>query len=159
MSLEKRKLTVNTIAGSNLKVRRRQYITMIISIILAMSFGSSILFFASTLVSSLKQRNIDMYGKENMIICNLGKETVSVLNDSELIGEYGLSYITGYACNDTSGTNNGVAIARLDDKGLDFASIKLLEGKYPEADGELLLENHHFCAWDLTMQRSATKSH
>ena len=113
---------------------------MIISIILAMSFGSSILFFASTLVSSLKQRNIDMYGKENMIICNLGKETVSVLNDSELIGEYGLSYITGYACNDTSGTNNGVAIARLDDKGLDFASIKLLEGKYPEADGELLLE-------------------
>lgn len=81
-----------------------------------------------------------MYGKENMIICNLGKETVSVLNDSELIGEYGLSYITGYACNDTSGTNNGVAIARLDDKGLDFASIKLLEGKYPEADGELLLE-------------------
>ena len=98
-----------------------------------MSFGSSILFFASTLVSSLKQRNIDMYGKENMIICNLGKETVSVLNDSELIGEYGLSYITGYACNDTSGTNNGVAIARLDDKGLDFASIKLLEGKYPDA--------------------------
>ena len=51
-----------------------------------------------------------------------------------------MSYITGYACNDTSGTNNGVAIARLDDKGLDFASIKLLEGKYPEADGELLLE-------------------
>ncbi len=138
--MKKRKLTVNTIAGSNLKVRRRQYITMIISIILAMSFGSSILFFASTLVSSLKQRNIDMYGKENMIICNLGKETISVLNDSELIGEYGLSYITGYACNDTSGTNNGVAIARLDDKGLDFASIKLLEGKYPEADGELLLE-------------------
>ena len=75
--MKKRKLTVNTIAGSNLKVRRRQYITMIISIILAMSFGSSILFFASTLVSSLKQRNIDMYGKENMIICNLGKETVS----------------------------------------------------------------------------------
>ncbi len=140
MKKKRKMLTVNTIAGSNLKVRRRQYITMIISIILAMSFGSSILFFASSLYSSLKQRNVDMYGSENMIIYNLDDKTLSALENSDLIGEHGLSYITGYACNETSGTKNGVAIAKLNDKCRDFANITVSQGKYPEADGELLLE-------------------
>lgn len=140
MKKKRKKLTVNTIAGSNLKVRRKQYIAMIISIILAMAFGSSILFFASSLYSSLRQRNIDMYGSENMVICNLDGKILSAIESSELIGEHGLSYITGYACNETSGTKNGVAIARLDGKCRDFASITVSQGKYPEAEGELLLE-------------------
>ena len=48
----KKKLTVNTLALGNLKQRRKQYTIMIIGIILAMVFSSSVLFMTSAILDS-----------------------------------------------------------------------------------------------------------
>lgn len=55
MKNQSKRLTVNTLAGSNLKTRKKQYAIMIIGILIAMVFSSGISFFISSVYSTLDE--------------------------------------------------------------------------------------------------------
>ena len=55
----RKKLTVNTLAFGNLKNHKKQYTVMVIGIILAMVFSSSVLLFLSCMQTSMQQKKKD----------------------------------------------------------------------------------------------------
>ena len=63
----KEKLTVNTLAFGNLKNRKKQYTSLIIGIILAMMFSSAIPLLFSSMLTSVKEMECDLYGRQNGI--------------------------------------------------------------------------------------------
>ena len=85
----KKKLTITNLALGNLKQRKKQYTTLIIGIVLAMFFSSSVLFFISCLISSNEEHDKrtvgDFYGyfysPEGFIDAEKGKE-VAVSSES-----------------------------------------------------------------------------
>ncbi len=135
-------LTVNRLALGNLKHRRKQYTIMIIGIILAMVFSSSIIYFAFSAYSTFKNiKDLD-YGKADLIMMNMEDDKLNDLISSGAISkEYGTAHIVGYASGSGENENNGAYIAWLDDKGMELANPVLLEGAYPAKEGEIAIES------------------
>ncbi len=137
----KKHLTVNTLAIESLKQRKKQYAVMIIGIILAMVFSSSIIFFASSMISSLRENLAVNYGMADKILINADEKIIDEAKERELIGESGYAHVIGYAYTDKNDEINGTAIAWLDDDAKKLANPVLLEGKYPEKSGEIAIES------------------
>ena len=137
----KKKLTITNLALGNLKQRKKQYTTLIIGIVLAMFFSSSVLFFISCLISSNEEHDKrtvgDFYGyfysPEGFIDAEKGKE-------DGYIEQYGYAHIVGYAYTDEEKQDKGTPIAWLDEDAKELYYVHFLEGKYPEEPGEIAIE-------------------
>lgn len=137
----KRKLTVNTLAFGNLKHRKRQYVIMIVGIILAMVFSSSILFLISSFDSSIKQMNAEMYGRQDLIWSDADEKKINVAEKEKLIGKAGYSHIIGYGFSNAEEKYNGTYIAWLDDTAMELAYPVLSEGEFPSSENEIAMES------------------
>ena len=137
----KRKLTVNTLAFGNLKHRKRQYVIMIVGIILAMVFSSSILFLISSFDSSIKQMNAEMYGRQDLIWSDADEKKINVAEKEKLIGKVGYSHIIGYGFSNAEEKYNGTYIAWLDDTAMELAYPVLSEGEFPSSENEIAMES------------------
>lgn len=134
-------LTINSLAIGNLKQRKKQYTVMIIGIILAMVFSSSIVFFASSMISSIKENLAVNYGMADKILIDADEKIIDEAKERKLIGESGYAHVIGYAYTDKNDEINGTAIAWLDDDAKKLANPVLIEGKYPEKSGEIAIES------------------
>ena len=137
----KRKLTINTLAMGNLKQRRKQYTILIIGIILAMVFSSGTMFFISCTKSSKEEyqrRTIgDFYGY--YFACEDFVDVEQGVKDG-LVESYGYAHILGYAYTDEEKIDKGTPVAWLDDDAKDLYHVHFIEGRYPEAKGEIAIE-------------------
>ena len=137
----KRKLTINTLAMGNLKQRRKQYTILIIGIILAMVFSSGVMFFISCTKSSneeYQRRTIgDFYGY--YFACEDFVDVEQGVKDG-LIESYGYAHILGYAYTDAEKIDKGTPVAWLDEDAKDLYYVHFIEGRYPEAKGEIAIE-------------------
>ena len=136
-----KKLTVNTLAMGNLKTRKKQYILLIIGIILAMVFSSGIMFFLSCTKTSneeYKRRTMgNFYGyyfaPEDFVDVEQGVK-------DGLVGEYGYAHILGYAYTDEKELDRGTPVAWLDEGAKKLYYVHFIDGRYPEAKGEIAIE-------------------
>ena len=137
----KRKLTINTLAMGNLKQRRKQYTILIIGIILAMVFSSGVMFFISCTKSSneeYQRRTIgDFYGY--YFACEDFVDVEQGVKDG-LVESYGYAHILGYAYTDDEKMEKGTPVAWLDEDAKDLYYVHFIEGRYPEAKGEIAIE-------------------
>ena len=137
----KRKLTINTLAMGNLKQRRKQYTILIIGIILAMVFSSGVMFFISCTKSSneeYQRRTIgDFYGY--YFACEDFVDVEQGVKDG-LVESYGYAHILGYAYTDEEKMEKGTPVAWLDEDAKDLYYVHFIEGRYPEAKGEIVKE-------------------
>ena len=80
----KKKLTINTLALGNLKQRRKQYTIMIIGIILAMVFSSSIVFFMFSATETSNEERAQQRGKQSSIIYSeqLGEKEYNLVTNN-----------------------------------------------------------------------------
>ncbi len=137
----KKKLTITNLALGNLKQRKKQYTTLIIGIVLAMFFSSSVLFFVSCLISSNEEhdkRTVGnfygyFYSPEEFLDAEKGKE-------DGYIEQYGYAHIVGYAYADEEKQDKGTPIAWLDEDAKELYYLHFLEGNYPENVGEIAIE-------------------
>lgn len=137
----KKKLTITNLALGNLKQRKKQYTTLIIGIVLAMFFSSSVLFFISCLISSNEEhdkRTVGnfygyFYSPEGFLDAEKGKE-------DGYIEQYGYAHIVGYAYTDEEKQDKGTPIAWLDEDAKELYHLYFTEGKYPEKTGEIAIE-------------------
>lgn len=136
----KNKLTVNKLAQSNLRARKKQYTFMIIGIVLAMVFSSGVLFFASCLNSSMDEMMKSAFGIQDAIMLNADEDVIKEAKEENLITDYGFAHIVGFAYTDEKGKNNGTSVAYLDDKAKELSYISFIEGGYPETGNEIALE-------------------
>lgn len=137
----KHKLSINTLAMGNLRNRRKQYTIMILGIIMAMFFTSTMIFFLSSFIESTQEQKRNQMGLQSGIICD-GTDSQDVypkLQEEGLIAEYGIAHILGYAYHKDE--NLGTCIGWLDETAMKLAYHKLEAGTLPEKDGEIALEH------------------
>lgn len=136
----RKKLTVNTLALGNLKHRKKQYAIMIIGIVLAMVFSSSMILYFFSSYEAMDKKYKDNYGKQDVIatVGGMGEEAFSDAKDKKLLTDYGVAHILGSVCNDKKGYS--VPVAWLDDKAIDFSNISFIKGSYPVKENEIALE-------------------
>ncbi len=137
----KKKLTITNLALGNLKQRKKQYTTLIIGIVLAMFFSSSVLFFVSCLISSNEEndkRTVGnfygyFYSPQEFLDAEKGKE-------DGYIQQYGYAHIVGYAYTDEEKQEKGTLVAWLDEDAKELYYLYFEDGRYPENTGEIAIE-------------------
>lgn len=137
-----KKLTVNRLALGNLKHRRKQYTIMIIGIILAMVFSSSVVFFAFSLKASMVEKAQSYAGKQSGMISLRADDTDTIeqMQKNGSIANYGTAHIIGFGYTDEE--KYGVAVGWLDDKGDEISYRQLQEGKLPVGENEIAIEQN-----------------
>lgn len=136
----RKKLTVNTLAFGNLRHRKKQYAMMIVGIVLAMVFSSSMILYFFSAYEAMDKEYKDNYGKQDIIATaiGMGEEVFSETKEKELLTDYGVAHILGSVCNEEKGYS--APIAWLDDKAIDYSNIGFIKGSYPTKENEIALE-------------------
>ena len=137
----KGKLTINTLALGNLKQRKKQYAILIVGIILAMVFSSGVIFFISCVKSSneeFRRRAIgNFYGY--YFACEDFVDVEQGVKDG-LVESYGYAHVLGYAYTDEEKIEKGTPVAWLDENAKELYYVHFVEGRYPQAKGEIAIE-------------------
>ncbi len=136
----RKKLTVNTLAFGNLKNHKKQYAVMIIGIILAMVFSSSVLLFLSCMQTSMQQKKTDNYGAQNNIYINADEALFAQAKKNGYVKEYGFAHMVGFGYTDDNSADSGTAIAYFDDKAKELSAVSFVEGTYPQNENEIAIE-------------------
>lgn len=141
---KKKKLTVNDLAGSNLKTRKKQYSIMIIGILLAMIFSSGMLFFASSYYSSKLEAAKNRLGVQDFIFTNISEDIMIDAKENSGLKEYGTAHVLGKISTDNAEAagyfDDKAYIGYLDDTAMRLSNISFIEGSYPKSEGEIALE-------------------
>lgn len=147
----KRKLTINTLAMGNLKQRKKQYTILIISIILAMIFTSGVPFFVSCMNSSQKELQYKRQGKQEYIILNAQDVDFSYLKSANaFLDEPGFAHVLSYAYAPKGDFSDGTMVGYLDQRGRELYYPTLLEGDFPENEGEIAIEKTALSRMEIT---------
>lgn len=133
----KSKLTVNTLALGNLKNRKKQYTSLIIGIILAMMFSSAIPLLFSSMVTSIREMECDLYGNQNGIYLNATNQLFAEAAGKKVVGDYGFAHVVGSVSTDGG---NPYSVAYLDDDAYQLSNISFIEGSYPQKENEIAIE-------------------
>lgn len=138
--MKKKKLTFNSLALGNLKHRKKRYILMILGIVLSMVFSSSIIYFAySIYTTSQEQRKAELglydkfYGVFNEKMYEAGQSRGA-------FEETGFGETLGLVFTDKEEKINGTPIAKLDETAKKLVNPILIEGSFPEKQGEIAIE-------------------
>lgn len=133
-----KKLTYNSIALHNFKHRKKQYILLVIGIILAMVFSSSAVFFVSSYNSSVDDLRDRNFGRQDALVFGANYDKmVSLANDGKFLN-MGIAEELGYIYNEKA-ENKGTYIAKYDDVAKE-QYIDVKDGRLPKAKGEISLE-------------------
>lgn len=140
--MKKKKLTINTLALGNLKQRRKQYTIMIIGIILAMVFSSSIVLFMFSARETYAEELNKKYGKQDQALTS---ETMTDADYKDAVEkgfllDYGFMHNIGYAYTDENAKQLGCAVTWMDDTADSLYYLTLLEGRKPTAENEIAIE-------------------
>ena len=139
--MKKKKLTINALAGSNLRKRKKQYAIMIIGIILAMVFSSSVIISMFSLKESRYEIGRNGIGVQDEIILNVSENSMEQAKKDGYVDEFGYAYMLGYASTDAKDKDNGFYIAWLDDNAKKLSYQSFIEGAYPTKENEIAVEN------------------
>ncbi len=135
-----KKLSVNLIAARNLKNRPKQYISTVVCILLAMIFSSGILFFLSSLSATQEEAFYRKNGKYD-IFMHVTEENISTnLQNENYIESYGLARILAQVT--VENEDFTFAAATLDESAKELAYHVFLQGRYPQAENEIAMEQN-----------------
>lgn len=138
----KKKLTINSLAVGNITKRRKFYVTLIISVICAMMFSSGMMFFAASFFNSLREHNYSTLGKEDYLLVNTDLKSCEECKQEGIFTDYGTAHLIGYAYTDEETVEKGSSIGWLDAKAREISYQTVKEGRLPEKDGEIAVEEN-----------------
>lgn len=138
--MKKKKLTFNALALGNLKHRKKRYTLMILGIILSMVFSSSIIYFGFSIYdTTIKQTEAD-YGFYDWFDSGYSESIFEEFKSKGYLEEYGTGKTIGFMFTDEKDKINGTPIAKLDETAKRLVNPILIEGSYPEKQGEIAIE-------------------
>lgn len=138
--MKKKKLTFNSLALDNLKHRKKRYTLMILGIILSMVFSSSIIYFAFSLYSTGKEQRKAELGLYDQFDGAFNENVFSEAKSKGAFEETGFGSTLGLIFTDKEDKLNGTPIARLDETAKELMNPVFIEGRYPQIQGEIAIE-------------------
>ena len=138
--MKKKKLTINALAFGNLKNHKKQYAVMIVGIILAMVFSSSVIISIFSLNASNIEMNKKALGAQDVILIDATEELMNEIVKDGYVEEYGFAHMVGYASTNAENEENGFCFAWLDDTAKRLSYQSFIEGTYPTNENEIAIE-------------------
>ncbi len=136
----RKKLTINTLAFGNLKNHKKQYTVMVIGIILAMVFSSSVIISLFSFHYSRLEMGRNAMGIQDEILINISEQAMKNADKEGYIDEYGFAHMVGFASTSAENEENGFYLAWLDDDAKALSYQSFIEGSYPTNENEIALE-------------------
>ncbi len=136
-------LKISQILKNNLKTRKSQYLSLIIGIILTVTFIAALALLAGSIYSSAKEYFYSIFSKADFIFVDTAESEVQEFVRDGIVTDYGVARVIGYVQPDehVSGFYNGpYAVASLDARAKEYLQLELFSGRMPETAGEIALE-------------------
>jgi cell division protein FtsX len=126
--------TINALALGSIRARKRQYVTLVTGIMLAIFFTSSMLLVGQSLNHTYQEHYFRQVGKQDAVLLNAEGVLPEEWLDSGYVTNTGNVYIIGV----TEGKET--SIAYYDEAGEALAYKQCVQGRMPEAVGEIAIE-------------------
>ncbi|MDE6752857.1 MAG: ABC transporter permease, partial [Eubacterium sp.] len=136
----RKKMTVNTLAFGNLKNHKKQYTVMVIGIVLAMVFSSSVIISLFSFHYSRLEMGRKAMGIQDEILINISEKAIKNADKEGYIDEYGFAHMVGFASTSAENEENGFYLAWLDDDAKALSYQSFIEGSYPTNENEIAIE-------------------
>lgn len=136
----KKNLTVNQLALGNLKIRKKQYILLIVGIILSIAFSASILFFYTASQASTEERRLNRMGEQQFIIFDADNVDFSPFYQVE--PELQFTYVknAAFVYLDEDERAYGMTVGIGNEAFRTMSRQRLSSGRMPETIGEIAVE-------------------
>ncbi len=134
------KMSYSKLALGNLKHRKKQYILLIVGIILSMVFSSASVYLVAGASSSATEIRNQRYGIADNLIFNIESAPNAVKYFDEVYPKGGKLHIIGYGCNPEGDEEDGTSIAYLDENAKRLYEPIIEQGTYPVKPGEIAIE-------------------
>ena len=138
--MKKKKLTFNSLALGNLKHRKKRYTLMILGIVLSMVFSSSIIYFGFSIYTTSQEQRKAELGLYDKFFGVFNEEMYEAGKNRGAFEETGFGETLGLIFTDKEEKINGTPIAKLDETAKKLVNPILIEGSYPEKQGEIAIE-------------------
>lgn len=135
-----KQLNLLNIVRSNIKRRKKAYIFLIISIILAVSFAATMTMLGASYISSVNASTAMRIGYQDIIFQNAHGLPMNELVEKGIFSEYGTVKVIGYIMPDKKNIGNGLSAAIFDDISMRISNKQLIEGQFPQNAGEIAVE-------------------
>ena len=136
-----KKLTINAVAMGNLKHRKKQYIALVLGVVLAMIFSSGVPFFISCSNSSSEEIRIRRIGRQDKLLLDAQDIDMEALESEGILdGPAGYMHILSYDW--TEDPEKGTTVGWLDERAEELYYPQILEGRMPEQAGEIAVERN-----------------
>ena len=133
-------LSVTKLALGNLKTRKKQYILLILGIVLSIAFSASVLFFSAAFNQNVQRKREERIGHQNFVIFDSENVDISLMQllDPTLVCVYAENI--GFAYTAPEQREYGMAIAVGNDAWREMSGQELSEGRMPADENEIAVE-------------------
>ena len=145
-------LSVTKLALGNLKTRKKQYILLILGIVLSIAFSASVLFFSAAQNASMEQRRKERVGNQKFIVYDAEHTDLSVFYEADPTVEFIEASVLGYGYTDPENRLQGMNIAVGNDAWRGISGQELLSGRMPTAENEIAVEKNALTKMMLTAE-------
>jgi len=135
-------LTVNRLALGNLKHRRKQYTIMIIGIILAMVFSSSLVLLMFAAGETYNEDKLRENGKQMATVSVSDFKEENYKDTKGIITKAEFAHIIGYAYTEKDNKKLGSSIAYMNEGARELSYQIFEDGTYPTKDNEIAAEKN-----------------
>ncbi len=126
--------TYNSLALGSIRMRKRQYVTLVTGIVLAIFFTSFMLLMGQSIYYTYQERYFRQVGRQDAVMLDAEDVPPEMHFESGYVQSVGNIFIIGV-------TEGGeTAIAYYDEKGEELAYRQCVQGRMPEAVGEIAVE-------------------
>lgn len=129
-----KKLTFSSMAAARLRANRRQYLSLVLGIFLSIFLISTLVLSVWGIYQAELQKRYDKVGYLDMVILDNAIVTEEDVHSFDEFDRFGHAYISGIV------TDKNVYVGYYDEVGLDLMNLKPVEGRLPEAAGEIAIE-------------------
>ena len=129
-----KKLTYSSMAVARLRANKRQYMSLVLGIFLSIFMVSSLVFSVWGIYQAELQKRYDKVGYLDFVILDNNIVTEEEVRSFDEFGTFGHAYISGIV------TDRNVYVGYYDEVGRSLMNLNPLEGRLPEAAGEIAME-------------------
>lgn len=134
------RFSLGPVIRGNLKNRSKQYRSLFIGVTLAIAFVTMLVLIIASLPASLKQYHESRIGHHDMVVFDVDETVLQQLSNEDRIESYGLARVLGQTVPERD-SQRPVTLASFTDEALTLLNAEVLEGRLPEAPGEIALES------------------
>ena len=129
-----RRLTINRVALGSIRAHKRQYVSLTAGIMLAIFSISTLLMVVISIYYNALDDHFAQFGYQDAIIAEAPSDLTQDILASGIVADAGCVYVTGVS------TDKLYTLGYMDDVAARLAPRTLLEGRLPEAAGEVAVE-------------------